>query len=48
MRWTDTSGASWIVSDEIEKSLEKSQQMGVTECISVEKRTNMKNKEWVS
>ena len=29
------------------KNLEKSKQMGVTECISVEKRTNM-NKEWVS
>ena len=28
----------WIVRDEMEKSLEKSQQMGVTECISVEKK----------
>ena len=37
----------WFVRDEMEKGLEKSQQMGVTDCISVEKRTNM-NKEWVS
>ena len=47
MRWTDTSGASLDCVRRDEKSLEKSQPMGVRECISVEKRTNM-NKEWVS
>ena len=47
MRWTDTSGASLDRVRLDGKSLEKSQQMGVTECISVEKRTNM-NKECVS
>ena len=47
MRWTDTSGASLDCMRWDRKSLEKSQQSGVTECISSEKRTNM-NKEWVS
>ena len=48
MRWADTNGTSLNCVRWNGKSLEKSKQMrSVTECISVEKMTNM-NKGWVS